>query len=214
MIRILLADDHEIVRCGLRDILGTRLDWDVCAEAGDGREAVEMALRLRPDVALLDLTMPALNGIEATRQIRRELPGTEVLVFTMHQSEQLAREVLQAGARGYLLKSAAARQLVPAVEAIARHRPFLTGRVGDTAVEESVPSGHWRLNGAGACLTAREREIVQLLAEGGSNKEVAFTLGISVKTVETHRAAVMRKLRLRSFAELVLYAVRNTIVLP
>jgi DNA-binding NarL/FixJ family response regulator len=213
MLRILVADDHDIVRRGLTRLLEERAGWSVCAEAANGREAVELALEHRPAVAVLDLTMPELNGLEATRRIRQALPDTEVLIFTMHESEELVRNVLAAGARGYLLKSDAARQLVPAVESLAQRKPFFAGRISEVLLEGFLESG--RRNTAPSTtdrLTSREREIVQLLAEGNSNKAIARRLDLSVKTVETHRAAIMRKLDLSSTAALVRYAVRNKLI--
>jgi DNA-binding NarL/FixJ family response regulator len=215
MLRILVADDHDIVRRGLTRLLEERAGWSVCAEAANGREAVELALEHRPAVAVLDLTMPELNGLEATRRIRQALPDTEVLIFTMHESEELVRNVLAAGARGYLLKSDAARQLVPAVESLAQRKPFFAGRISEVLLEGFLESG--RRNTAPSTtdrLTSREREIVQLLAEGNSNKAIARRLDLSVKTVETHRAAIMRKLDLHSLADLVRYAIRNQIISP
>ena len=215
MVRILLADDHDVVRRGMCDMLNAQPGWEVCGEASNGREAVKLALQLKPDVAVLDLSMPELNGLEATRQIRRELPHTEVLIFTMHETEQLIREVLAAGARGYVLKSDAGRSLISGVEALSHHRPFFTAKVSEALLETYL-----KLNvkaderSAFGALTDREREIVQMLAEGKSNKEVASSLCISVKTVETHRAAVMRKLGLNSIVELVHYAIRNRMVEP
>ena len=214
MVRILLADDHDVVRRGLRWLLEAQPGWQVVAEARTGREAVALAEQLHPDVAVLDLSMPELNGLEATRRIRKELPGTEVLVFTMHQTEQLMREALLAGARGFLLKSDAAERLVVAVAAVAR-RPVVSDQVS-----EVVPGAS--LRGAAVVgdedaprpLSPREREIVQLLAEGRGSKEIAELLAISAKTVETHRAAIMRKLRIGSLAELVRYAIRNHLVAP
>lgn len=214
-LRILLADDHDIVRRGLRELLEAQPGWTVCAEAANGREAVELALEHRPQVAILDLTMPELNGLEATRRIRRDAPETQVLVFTMHESEELLRELLTAGARGYLLKSDAARQLIAAVESLAQHKAFFSGRVSEVLLEGFLDSERRRSDQSGTeRLTPREREIVQLLAEGNSNKEVARTLDLSVKTVETHRAAVMRKLKLNSLADLVRFAIRNQIIVP
>jgi DNA-binding NarL/FixJ family response regulator len=208
VVRILIADDHEIVRRGLRALLETRDDLVVCAEAQDGREAVDLATQHKPDIAVLDVSLPTLNGIEATRQIRRDSPHTEVLVFTMHNSDELISEVLHAGARGYLLKTEADEQIFNAVSALARHRPFFSNQVSETLLDKfnSGVTGH--LTG----LTPREREIVQLIAEGSSNKMIARTLDISVKTVETHRSASMRKLSIRSTAQLVRYAVRNKLV--
>jgi DNA-binding NarL/FixJ family response regulator len=215
-VRIVIADDHEVVRRGMRVLLESHPDWEVVGETANGREAVEMATALAPDVVVLDVTMPELNGLEATRRIRAAVPGAEVLVLTVHESEQVVREVLDAGARGYVLKSDAGHDLVAAVEALCHHRPFFTSTVATMVLEgylgrpartfSSVPSGRR--------LTSRESEVVQLLAEGRSNKEVAETLGISVKTAEAHRSNVMRKLDLHSISELVRYAVRNKMVEP
>jgi DNA-binding NarL/FixJ family response regulator len=212
MIRILLADDHDVVRRGVRSLLEAHPRWQVCGEAANGREAVGLAAKLKPDIAVLDLEMPELNGLEATRQIKRKLPGTEVLIYSMHETEQLIREVLAAGARGYVLKADAGRQLVDAVEALSRHRPFFTARASEALLETFLKSP--LAAGEGSSLTDREREVVQLLAEGKVNKEVAAALGISVKTVETHRAAVMRKLGMNSIVDLVHYAIRNHLVRP
>ena len=213
MVRILLADDHDVVRRGLRDQLSGHEGWEICGEACNGREAVQMALKLAPDVAVIDLSMPELNGLEATRQIRRELPRTEVLIFTMHETEQLIREVLSAGARGYVLKSDAGRHLTSAVEALSHRRPFFTARVSQALLDAFLKSNNREDEGSAfRTLTDREREIVQMLAEGKSNKEIANNLSISVKTVETHRATVMRKLDISSIVELVHYAIRNQLV--
>jgi DNA-binding NarL/FixJ family response regulator len=214
MLRILLADDHQMIRQGLRQILEAHTDWQVCAEASTGRQAVELALKLRPQVVVLDLAMPELNGLEATRQIKKALPNTEVLIFTVHETEELTRDVLAAGARAYLLKSDASRQIVAAVEALAEHKPYFTWKVSKTMLDAYLKHGHADSEKAIGFnrLTAREREIVQLLAEGRSNKAVSALLGISVKTVETHRAAVMKKLGINSIAELVRYAIRNSVI--
>jgi DNA-binding NarL/FixJ family response regulator len=208
VVRILIADDHEIVRRGLRALLETRTDFLVCGEAQDGREAVELALEHKPDIAIIDVSLPTLNGIEATRQIRRGSPLTEVVVLTMHESEELIAEALHAGARGYLIKSEADEQILNAVGSLARHRPFFSSHVSETLLDKfnSGTAGH------PSGLTGREREIVQLISEGNSNKMIARTLDISVKTVETHRSTSMRKLSLRSTAELVRYALRNKLV--
>lgn len=215
-VRILVADDHDVVRQGLRSLLETQSGWEVCAEAVTGREAVKKAKESKPDVVVMDISMPELNGLEATRQILKAVPQAEVLILTMHDSEELIREVLDAGARGYVLKSDAGRDLVAAVDALRQHNPFLTSRVS-----EMVLHGYLRRDThsnkeepARSRLTQREREVVQLLAEGKSNKETAATLGISVKTAETHRANIMNKLGLHSVTELVRYAVRNKIVEP
>jgi DNA-binding NarL/FixJ family response regulator len=214
--RILLADDHEVVRQGLRVMLEAQSGWEVVGEAVNGREAVEKTRLLKPDIVVLDITMPELNGLEATRQILKVAPQTEVLVLTMHESEQVAREVLSAGARGYLLKSDAGRDLVTAVDALRNRRPFFTPRISQMVLDgylhgPSVSDGGLPKRDL---LTPREREIVQLLAEGKSNKEVASSLGISPKTIETHRANIMRKLNLHSVSDLVRFAVRNRMVEP
>ncbi len=214
MLRLLVADDHEIVRRGLHALLKAQPGWEVCAEAANGREAVEKAKALKPDIVILDLAMPELNGLEATRQIRRNVPDAEVIILTMHESEQVVREVLDAGARGYILKSDAGRDLVTAVEAVSRKVPFFTSKVAAMVMEAY-------LNGRGGSgsedrrrLSPREREILQMLAEGMSSKEVAVKLGISVKSAETHRSNIMRKLDLHSVSDLVRYAIRNKIVEP
>ena len=213
MLRILLADDHDIVRRGLKDLLDQHVGWQVCADAANGREAVELALQHRPHVAVIDLSMPELNGLEATRRIRQSLPDTEVLIFTMHESEELIREVLGAGARGYLLKSDAVRQLIPAVESLSQKKPYFAGRVSEVVLDGFLKGGQVALEGPTAeRLTSREREVVQLLAEGKSNKQIARLLDLSVKTVETHRTAAMRKLELNSLPDLVRYAIRMQII--
>jgi len=215
MIRILLADDHEVVRRGLIALLATRPDWQVCGEAQNGREAVALAVKLKPSLAILDLSMPELNGLEATRQIRKEVPETEVLVFSMYESEEFVRDLLAAGARGYVLKSDVAAQLLTAVETVARHKPFFTSEVAERVLEGFLKLGELSPGDSGAgILTPREREIVQLLAEARSNKEISTILAISVKTVETHRASIMRKLGISSIVDLVHYAIRNNLVSP
>jgi DNA-binding NarL/FixJ family response regulator len=210
--RILLVDDHEIVRKGLKSVLEARKDWEIVGEATTGREAVEMVEELKPDVVVMDISMPELNGLEAVRQIVKIAPRTEVLVLTMHESEDLVREVLEAGARGYLLKSDASRQLISAVEALRIHKPYLTSRVNEVVLTGYLGGKPLKGETSGGRLTPREREIVQLLAEGLTNKEIANTLNISVKTAETHRTNIMRKLDLHSVSELVRYAVRNHII--
>ncbi len=211
-LRILIADDHEVVRQGVRNLLEGRPGWEVCAEAVDGRDAVEKAVELKPDIVILDIGMPNLNGLEATRQILHNRPEAKVLILTIHESEQVVREVLEAGARGYLLKSDTGRDLVSAIEALHKNQTFFTSNVAEMVLENYLRNKPESSPGTKNELTPREREIVQLLAEGKSTKEVAVALGLSVKTAETHRANIMRKLNLHSISELVLYAVRNNIV--
>ena len=212
--RILLADDHEVVRRGLCAILQDKTEWEVCGEAKDGIDAVEKAKRLKPDAAIIDIGMPNLNGLDATRQIVDALPQTKVLVLTLYDSDDMIQQVLNAGARGFLLKSDAGRNLVAAVEALRRSGTYFTSKVA-----EMVRDGYLKRNTEPVLLaskrtrlTFRERQLVQLLAEGKSTRQAALALGMSVKTAETHRSNVMRKLQLHSISELVLYAVRNRIV--
>jgi len=207
-LRILIADDHSVVRTGLRTLLESHSGWQVCAEAENGREAVEKATKLKPDVAVLDIGMPVLNGVEATRRIHASSPDTEILILTMHESDDLVVQVVEAGARGYILKDDADRVLIAAVDALRQHKHYFSTRVSSALDSPDHPhSGRSRL-------TAREREILQLLAEGKSNKEVASLLGIAVNTAEAHRANIMLKLDFHSLAELVLYAIRNQIINP
>jgi DNA-binding NarL/FixJ family response regulator len=211
-LRILVADDHQVVRTGLRTLLESKTGWQVCAEAANGREAVEKAGALQPDVAVLDIGMPLLNGVEATRQIRKVSPETEILILTMHDSEHMIQGVLDAGAHGYILKDDADRNLLAAVESLRRHKPYLSSRVSAAAV--AAQPGSDGIERPARRLTPREREIVQLLAEGKSNKEIATYLNISVKTAETHRANIMLKMNFHSVTELVRYAVKNKIIQP
>jgi len=212
-LRILVADDHELVRRGIRGLLRARRGWTVVGEAMNGREAVEKANKLKPDVAILDISMPDLDGLQATRRIREAVPTTEVVVLTMHESDQMVRRVLDAGARGYVLKSDLATHLVKAVKDVCAGKMFLTPRVSDIVVrgflatgEESDPTEHSQ-----ARPTPREVEIIRLLAEGKANKEIAAKLEITIRTVETHRAKIMLKLGLHSLAELIHYAIRHNI---
>lgn len=213
MIRILLADDHDVLRRGLRDLIEERPDWEVCAEVENGRQAVEAAMEKKPDIAILDISMPELNGLEATRQIRKALPRTEVLVFTMHEDEQLMRDVLAAGAKGYLLKTDASRYIVAAIDALSHHKPFFTSHLSEAMLDAFLQHATRPETAAtSGSITAREREIIQLLAEGKSNKKISAILGISIKTVETHRASIMRKIGATSVVDVVRYAVKNRIV--
>jgi len=214
--RILVVDDHDVVRRGLRSVLEAHPGWQVCAEATNGRNAVAQVQELNPDVIVMDISMPDMNGLEAARQIKKICPKVEIVMLSVHFSDQLVREIVDAGAKSYILKSDAERDLVIAVEAVANHRSYFT-----TQVSEMVMDGFRRRDAAPTPqalkrerLTAREREIVQLLAEGRSSKQVATTLGISTKTAETHRANIMRKLEIHSVSDLVRYAVRNQIIEP
>src|ERR1700757_2205458 len=218
MLRILIADDHEVARRGIRSLLESHPGWEVCAEAKDGRDAVELATSTKPDLVLLDIGMPNLNGLEAARQILATSPNAAILILTMHDSDNVIREVLRAGARGFLLKSDAGRDLVAAVEALENQKTFFTPRVSQMVLDGFLNREKKRseiedvANSSGDLLTAREREVIQLLAEGRTSKEVAVTLNLSVKTAETHRTNLMRKLGLHSVADLTRYAVRNGIV--
>jgi DNA-binding NarL/FixJ family response regulator len=212
-VRILIADDHELVRQGIRANLATEPDWVVCGEATTGREALASALALKPDLIVLDLSLPELNGVEVTRQVRRAL-DVPVLIVTMHDSDEMLQQAINAGASGYVLKTDAARTLVDAVRAILSDGEFYSRRLLATASVGSSDrqSGLERVRSAR--LTVREREILQLLAEGQANKEIASRLGISPKTAETHRARIMAKLEMHSIIELVRYAIRNRIIEP
>ena len=215
-ISILIADDHDVVRRGLKSLLQSRPGWEVCAEASDGREAVELAKQFTPQVVVLDVTMPGLGGLEATRQILAALPRTEILILTMHESEELVAEVLEAGARGFVLKTDSGRDLLRAVEAVSEHNTFFTTKIAEMVLHgylerKRQPAEKRSQPGS---LTAREREVIHLLAEGKSNKQVATALGIATKTAEAHRINIMRKLNLHSIAEVVRYAVRNRLLSP
>jgi DNA-binding NarL/FixJ family response regulator len=213
--RLLVADDHEIMRKGLRTLLEGQPGWEVTAEAVDGRDAVEKAEEIRPDVAILDISMPLLNGLEATRQIVKRVPRTRVVVLTVHDSFPLIRQVLAAGAKGYILKSDAGRDLLTAVEAVSHNKTFFTGKVAQMVLEgylDTNPEENTTAQRDGFPLTNRQKEILQLVAEGKSSKEVACALGLSVKTAETHRANIMHRLDCHSVTELVRFAVRNHII--
>jgi DNA-binding NarL/FixJ family response regulator len=213
-VRLLLADDHEIVRRGLRALLEAEPGWEVVAEAVDGRDAIEKTKQMKPDVAILDIGMPSLNGLEAARQIVTSGLQTKVLILTVHDADPVIQQVLEAGARGYLLKSDAARDLVTAVDALRRNKTFFTPKVAQMVLEGYLGKDTKDASAEGNCLrlTGRQREIVQLLAEGKSSKEIACALGLSVKTAETHRANIMRRLDCHSVTALVRYAIRNHII--
>ncbi len=213
--RIVLADDHDIVRRGIRTLLELRSDWQICAEASDGRAAVRLSEELAPDIVILDLSMPELNGLEAARRIVAHCPRSRVLMLTMHETEQFVREALAAGVRGYILKTDAGRDLLTAVDALLRGETFFTSRMAATMyAAEFAGGGRRRRPKSAAGLTPREREILQLLAEGRKNRDVGKALNISVKTAETHRARIMAKLGIESVADLVRYAIRNGLVAP
>ena len=213
--RILVADDHSVVRRGVQSLLEGHPRWKVCGEAVEGGDAIAKAKRLRPDVVVMDITMGPMNGLEATREILKVLPKTKVLVLTMHESEQVVREVLNAGAHGYVLKSDADRDLVDALETIERGKTFYTSRVSQMVLGAYLHRQPGAEDGQeSSALTPRQREVVQLLATGKSNKMVAAMLGISVKTAETHRNTIMHRLKFRSFSDLVRYAVRERIIEP
>jgi DNA-binding NarL/FixJ family response regulator len=212
-VRILIADDHEVVRQGVRTLLEGQAGWVVCGEASTGREAVAKAIDLEPDIVVLDVSMPELNGLEATRQIRRAVPA-KILILTVHESDQVVTEVLEAGAHGYVLKTDAGRRLVEAIRALLQHQEFLTERVHVVAARRAEPRGAAAPGRGSARLTPREREVLQLLTEGKSNKEIGVILGMTTKTAETHRAHILAKLNLHSMSELVRYAIRNRIIEP
>jgi DNA-binding NarL/FixJ family response regulator len=209
--RILVADDHEVVRHGLRVLLEAQPGWSVCGEAADGNEAVAKANELKPDLAVLDVGMPGPNGLEVTRQIRESTPNTRVLILSLYESEQMAQEVLQVGARGYLLKSDASRYLAKAAEAVKNGKTFFTPKF-DHLWQEAEGRGAGAAKPSLVSLTPREQEVVKLLGEGKSTREVAELLNMAVKTAETHRAHIMQKLDLHSITDVVMYAVRNNLI--
>jgi DNA-binding NarL/FixJ family response regulator len=210
MVRLLLADSSEVVRAGVRRIVQTRSDLDVVAEAADGREATVKAIESRPDIAIIEIALPVINGIAVTDYLCRRLPTTEVLIFTLRQSEYLAFDALAAGARGYVFKSDKPLYLLEAIESLAHHQPYFTKRI-TRVLFQSITSKHRAYK---APLSNREHSVLHLIAQGHRNREIGSILGIQLKTVETHRAAIMRKLELPSLAELVRYAIRNRIVEP
>ena len=215
-LRILVADDHQLFRNGVRALLQSHANWEICGEASTGFEAVAQAKELLPDVVILDISMPDLNGTDAARRIRIASKNTEVLILSVHYSDQLIREIIDAGANGYVLKTDSDRDLLIAIEALARHKQFFTSKATEVIESETSSSGAAKKSPQPFRdrVTSREREIIQLLCEGKKNKEIASLLSISIKTVETHRSNVMRKLEVHNTSELVRYAVRNQIIEP
>jgi DNA-binding NarL/FixJ family response regulator len=213
-LRIVVADDHELVRRGIRNLLETRPGWNVIGEAAGGYDAVDQAKKLKPDILIVDITMPDMDGLEATRQIREARVSTRILILTMHESDQMVRRVLEAGALGYVLKSDMAAQLVRAVEDLAQGKISLTPKVSKIVLEGFLKTqgGRKEAEHSQARPTARERQVVRLLAEGKLNKEIAAELAITVRTVETHRARVMSKMGFHSLSDLIRYAIREKIV--
>jgi DNA-binding NarL/FixJ family response regulator len=214
-VKILIADDHEFIRHGVRTVIEKQGQWQVVGETANGRDTVAMAERTGADVVVMDISMPELNGLDATRQIVKSRPHTKVLVLSMHDSEQIIKEVLASGARGYILKSDAARDLVLAIESLLEGKTFFTPKVSELVLNgylrRAEPRAPTQEPAAGDPLTIREREILQLLAEGKSNKAIAASLSISARTVETHRRNLMSKLNLHSIADVVRYALRQRI---
>lgn len=212
-VRILLADDHKVVRHGTRALLSKMPEWEIIGEVDNGRDAVSLTEKLKPDIVILDIGMPQLNGLDATRQIKKIAPETEVLIFTAHEAEELVHDVFDSGARSYIMKTDAADHLIDAIKALSEHKHFFTSRISEIVFARCI-QGKQALEGTpeNSRITDREREIVQLLGEGKSSKEIAIILGISVRTVETHRAAIMKKLGLKSFSALIRFAVRNKII--
>lgn len=212
-LRILIADDHEVVRDGMRALIEHEPGWEVCGTAITGQEAVDTAKKLKPEVVVLDMTMPELDGLEVLREIKRALPNTEVVIFSAHHSEEVIEQLFDAGAKSYIQKTDASRHLVAAIRSLAEHKPFFTPEISQVLFAKFLSVNPWKKRGAQKhTLTDRERDVVRLLALGSSNKDVAKTLGVSVRTAETHRGVLMRKLGLDSLAALVRYAIRNNII--
>jgi DNA-binding NarL/FixJ family response regulator len=210
-VRILIADDHDVVRSGLRSILELHAGWEVVGEAGDGKTALTMALALKPDVLIMDYSIPLMNGVEVTRQVRSRLNRTEVLMFTMHDSDEIIMQALAAGAKAFLLKSDAKQYLISAIESLANRKPFFTGRLSERMLESYLSK---EADKEMPLLTPRERIVVQLIAEGNSNKDISSLLNVSIKTVESQRSAAMKKIDATSTASLVRYAIRNKLIEP
>jgi Response regulator containing a CheY-like receiver domain and an HTH DNA-binding domain len=207
----MIIDDHDAVRRGVRSLVETKPYNQVVAEASDGRTALELARETSPDITILDYSLPELNGLDVAHQLKREFPRMQILLYTMHDREEIIMDVLRAGVRAFVLKSDAERHLLSAIEALAIHRPYFSGAISEALLEKFLET---KPNPESSSITHREREVVQQIAEGRINKEIAEVLHISVKTVETHRASAMHKLKLRTTADLVRYAVRNNIIEP
>jgi len=211
MLRILIADDHEIVRKGVRDVIEGHPNWQVCAEAGDGQEALDLALREKPDVAILDVALPRLNGVALIRRLRKECPAVRVLLFTMHDDDETVSSGLAAGARGYVLKSDSENHLEAAISALGANRPYFSSPVSELLLNAALNE---RKRSRLESFTVRELEVAQLIAEGNSNKQIARLLDISIKTVESHRAAAMHKAGVRTAAEFVRFAIKHNLIQP
>lgn len=209
--RVMIVDDHDALRRGIRALIETRQNYVVVAEAASGHAAIEEARRTAPDIAIVDYSLPQLNGLDLTYALKRELPRLEIMIYTMHSRDEIITGILRAGARAYVMKSDSEDHLLAALDALAVKRPYFSGAVSEALLEQFLQSNR-HINTD--VLTHREREVVQLIAEGKINKQIANTLDISVKTVETHRASAMRKLNLRTTADLVRYAVRNSLIEP
>lgn len=208
-VRLMLVDDHEVVRHGVRSLIETVPDWTLCAEASGGEEALKAAAEAKPDIVVLDVSMPNVSGLDLILQLKKLLPKVEILVLTMHDSERIVAQALRAGSRGYLLKSDTADKLIEAIAALSRRQTYFSASVSETLLQAYLNSNS---NAEHEQLTPRERQIVKLVAEGNSNKRIAMILKVSIKTVETHRSAAMRKIGAKSSADLALYAARNELV--
>lgn len=209
MLRVLIADDHEIVRRGVRDVIESHPGWEVCAEASSGSDVLALAVEHNPNVVVLDVSLPGLNGLAVTRQLRQAVPAAEVLLFTMHDDDGTVSGGLAAGARGYLLKTEGDEQLIAAISALGAHRPYFSHSVSELLLEAAL---HERKRSRLESFTVRELEVAQLIAEGESNKRIARRLAISIKTVESHRSAAMRKAGVRTAAEFVRFAIKHNLI--
>jgi DNA-binding NarL/FixJ family response regulator len=209
MLRILIADDHEVLRKGVRDVIEGHVGWEVCAEAADGQQALEMAIREKPDVAVLDVSLPVMNGIALTRRLKQECPDVKVLLFTMHDDDETVGSGLAAGARGYILKTDSEQHLGAAISALSANRPYFSSLVSELLLDAAVSD---RKRGRLESFTDRELQVAQLIAEGNSNKQIARLLDISIKTVESHRSAAMRKAGVRTAAEFVRFAIKHNLI--